>query len=1115
MSAAEVIIDVILTATIESLGITWCARPPDAALDQPPRTTGTLADIGRVFLIVLLLPLLWLGEIQGQVCSGRGVQLQGLQLNIQQSIEVSARLGVPPRPFVVAFDVAPAIQALGVNPISFAILDDGLPAVGPAQSGGPATGIDVDAIGALGVFGRNAMFADRVVDAAFGVMIAPSAGTCAALAATCTEHLIGTTTATGFPDTVLGPPDGFLTDSLENCAICPFRGFTSIGSGGRLSLTFPEPIANSDLFGRYDLFLFDMGGANDNAFFFVDVEPIPVCGNDCTDPGEQCGEPGLPICAPGSECSDCRCVASLSTPVPSLTPTPTPTPTHTTTRTGGVIVSTATSSPTATTSVATATPQRISTHTPRPQACTTRTFLPGTIGAPRILLVVDRSGSMGASAPGFPSSKWAAARTALSTVVQNLDEEAEFGLMVYPAGDQCEQGVLLAEVAQRSAGTIVSLLNDISPGGFTPTAATLGMAHNHVATLTGDSPRAVILATDGAPNCNGSLDPGDCQCVGSPCSDPRACLDDDASVDAVRALNASRIPTFVVGIPGVENFTGVLNGLAEAGGTAQGMGVQYYQANDADSLSSAIESITERVGSCRFDLPISVVSADTTSVRINDLVVARDVTRNDGWDVVDDDTVELFGATCDSVIEMQATVAIDFCSFTEPAGCPGDCNGDGKVTINELITAVRIALGLATLSACPAADVNANQQAEINELIAAVNAALYGCPHTGGTPTVGTPGTPTRTPLLGSTGTATPFQPPATLAPTTNATQIRTPTPSATITRTRTATRTPTGTATATRTRTPSPLADTTRTPTALPTGTATPSSTPTSPPSQAPVCRLGEESSLILSTGLLKLPLAPSGQIEFDPSETDGEDLALGCSVRSFQPVEIIGIGEVCVAAADFECPEGRVDCDGNDGNDITVRADHNIGACTGNPNCAELCNARCDSLGDGFFRQASTCEGFCTGGSNDGSACTLDSQCPGGSCGGPDGLADGNICECVCVEPGTGEGTVGGLSCALGLALTVELDGSGICGDVPPSITLPPLCGELTTGTSVASLDNLANMPGLTLELGPITGVARSCEDLLASPPSLSGTTLVGHLAFFGSAIGDILIENTFVCE
>jgi len=60
--------------------------------------------------------------------------------------------------------------------------------------------------------------------------------------------------------------------------------------------------------------------------------------------------------------------------------------------------------------------------------------------------------------------------------------------------------------------------------------------------------------------------------------------------------------------------------------------------------------------------------------------------------------------------------------------CPGDCNGDGMVTIDELTRGVGIILQVIGFDQCPALDLNADGSVEINELIAAVNAALTGCP---------------------------------------------------------------------------------------------------------------------------------------------------------------------------------------------------------------------------------------------------------------------------------------------------------------------------------------------------------------------------------------------------
>lgn len=62
----------------------------------------------------------------------------------------------------------------------------------------------------------------------------------------------------------------------------------------------------------------------------------------------------------------------------------------------------------------------------------------------------------------------------------------------------------------------------------------------------------------------------------------------------------------------------------------------------------------------------------------------------------------------------------------QPA-CAGDCNGDQQVTVDELITAVNIALGLRPIDDCVVSDSNLDRQVTIDELLTAVNRALAGC----------------------------------------------------------------------------------------------------------------------------------------------------------------------------------------------------------------------------------------------------------------------------------------------------------------------------------------------------------------------------------------------------
>jgi bacillolysin len=61
-----------------------------------------------------------------------------------------------------------------------------------------------------------------------------------------------------------------------------------------------------------------------------------------------------------------------------------------------------------------------------------------------------------------------------------------------------------------------------------------------------------------------------------------------------------------------------------------------------------------------------------------------------------------------------------------PPGCVGDCNGNGTVSIDDVLSLVNIALGTARAT-CTAGDANGDGQITIDEILMAVNAALIGC----------------------------------------------------------------------------------------------------------------------------------------------------------------------------------------------------------------------------------------------------------------------------------------------------------------------------------------------------------------------------------------------------
>jgi hypothetical protein len=77
-------------------------------------------------------------------------------------------------------------------------------------------------------------------------------------------------------------------------------------------------------------------------------------------------------------------------------------------------------------------------------------------------------------------------------------------------------------------------------------------------------------------------------------------------------------------------------------------------------------------------------------------------------------------------------------SFTAAAAaqvCVADCDGNGEVTVDEIVTVVNIALGNRPLSDCFAADSSNDGAVTVDEVVAGLNFALDGCPPPAATPT--------------------------------------------------------------------------------------------------------------------------------------------------------------------------------------------------------------------------------------------------------------------------------------------------------------------------------------------------------------------------------------------
>lgn len=290
----------------------------------------------------------------------------------------------------------------------------------------------------------------------------------------------------------------------------------------------------------------------------------------------------------------------------------------------------------------------------------------------RIMLVVDKSGSMGAN-DASGQQKWQGMKNALVSVTGALDSTVEFGMLLFPEDDSCGPGNLQVGLGLNKATQIQNALNGSYPSGGTPTALTLVEARQQIEPyLTDGRPLAVLLATDGGPNCETgqivSQTSSSCRCTDVATQGEcqlHNCLDietdNDGPVTEIGRIRDLGVNTFVVGVTGVENFADVLNTMATVGGTALPGATKYYEADNEAQLQLALEAITQRVMSCRINVGADLNTADSINVRIGDLVVTRDTARQNGWDVTAPGVIELFGAPCDVASGATTPVTVETC----------------------------------------------------------------------------------------------------------------------------------------------------------------------------------------------------------------------------------------------------------------------------------------------------------------------------------------------------------------------------------------------------------------------------------------------------------------------
>jgi hypothetical protein len=248
---------------------------------------------------------------------------------------------------------------------------------------------------------------------------------------------------------------------------------------------------------------------------------------------------------------------------------------------------------------------------------------------PNVFMVVDRSGSMGEPiASGSFTKKWDDLKVALGSLVSGFDSQIRLGMSLFNRDGNCAAGQIDTPVGPGNGSTVMNQLGATSPGGNTPTAATLDYVRQHAGLNDASRPNVVVLATDGVPNC------GDTDVAGK-----------------ITALYNSTpsVRTFVIGL-GTETSSnpGLLNSWADAGHTARVGTTRYYQSNTSQDLADAFQTIVGGIVSCSFSLSTAPPDPGQLYVWLGGVQVPLDAAN--GYTYADGPpSVTLNGGVCDQL----------------------------------------------------------------------------------------------------------------------------------------------------------------------------------------------------------------------------------------------------------------------------------------------------------------------------------------------------------------------------------------------------------------------------------------------------------------------------------
>lgn len=277
---------------------------------------------------------------------------------------------------------------------------------------------------------------------------------------------------------------------------------------------------------------------------------------------------------------------------------------------------------------------------------------------PNVYMALDISGSMAWTVSGSSwnvppgESRWEIALEGLNQMADQIYADVRFGLGTFPGyvGQGCTVSHEL-NIGEYTAQQIRDSYNQFGPVGATPTYHSMmdiinnNRLYDPTDPLDSDRVKAVLLVTDGEPNCSPNYSG----------TGTTAVVNEVAG--AITTLYNQGVLTYVVGFAFATN---TLATFAQAGGTGD-----YLLADDADSLADAITEIADLLVSCSFNLNPPPPDPDKIWVTVDGVYLDRsDYTYN-----TNDQILEFSESACDQVRGIDA----ESLNMEILMGCAVDC----------------------------------------------------------------------------------------------------------------------------------------------------------------------------------------------------------------------------------------------------------------------------------------------------------------------------------------------------------------------------------------------------------------------------------------------------------